>query len=225
MICKVGIIHSCKDYIMTHFLAGWAVQILTLLAFISIACENKHERELRESERSGLDSVSIRWEIFTSSRRIDSTMLVQKSASDDPIHLRSSYGKEALMRTLSLFAVEVLNDRDPEMRVRDSTQEFEIIVHRDTIRRRGMDLVVITLENIGRYDYRIFATISVERRLWLSYIYVPVFGDALMVEYKATNNGVWFARRCYTDSMHVEYVRTVAQKVLNRHSRGKLLEE
>lgn len=129
------------------------------------------------------------------------------------------------MRTLSLFAVEVLNGRDPEKRVRDSTQEFEIIVHRDTIRRRGMDLVVITLENIGRYDYRIFATISVERRLWLSYIYVPVFGDALMVEYKATMNGVWFARPCYTDPMHVEYVRTVAQKVLNRHSRGKLLEE
>lgn len=216
---------SRKDYFVTRSLTWRDVQLLILLAFFSTACEKRNESELRESERSGPDSVSIRWEMFSSSRRIDSTMLVQKSSSDDRIHLRSSYGRETLMRTLSLFAVEVLNGRDPEMRVRDSTQEFEIIVHRDTIRRRGMDLVVITLENIGRYDYRIFATISVERRLWLSYIYVPVFGDALMVEYKATKNGVWFARPCYADPMHVEYVRTVAQKVLNRHSRGKLLEE
>ncbi len=212
---------------MTSLVALRTMPLLSILLFLSASCTDKNAGEGPDGVRSGADSVSVRWEIFTSSRRIDSKMLVQKSASDDPIHLRmrSSSGREALMRTLSLFAVEMLNGRDPEVRVSDSTQEFDVIVHRDTIRRRSMEMVVITLENIGRYDYRNFATITVERHRWLAYIYVPVFGDAIMVEYASAKNGEWLATPCYTDSMQVEYVRTVAQKVLNRHKRGKLVLE
>lgn len=210
---------------MTHISAKATISTLLVVALVAHSCESKRDSESLEIKMTGVDSVTIRWEIVGPSVGMYSTTLVQKLASNDPIHLRSTSGKEALMRTLSLITVELLNGRDPELRVRDSSQDFLIIVHRDTVRSWNMELVVITLENIGKHDYRIYATVTVERNRWLSYIHVPVFGDAIMAEYLIQKQGVWMATPCSRDSLQVEHVRTVVLKVLNRHRKGKMIFE